>query len=319
MEKTNHRFFPSAAVATVLLVLAAVLLTSCGDAGAKQEGGQEQGGEQTIPSGEKAESAGKAIGATVADITDDANEFYGKKVTVSGLVTQVVNQNAFVIGGGEFGDSGLLIVGAKKLSQIVKGGEEGKVVEIQEQDLAQVTGKVREFNRQQVNDQIGYYLDDRLFEDFEEQPAVVADQVVLSPWQGSTPQAQQGVPVSLSNLIDEPAEFYGQKVTVNGTIAQLISSHAFVLVRQQTAQETDEGVYDPDALTEEGVLVVSGGGTRASLSADQPVRVTGRVRQADVQQLEEKLGVEFNEDKEAFTAFEEGQGPAIVASQIQAQ
>ncbi len=41
------------------------------------------------------------------------------------------------------------------------------------------------------------------------------------------------------------------------------------------------------------------------------------MRRADVGQLEEELGVEFNENKEVFTAFETGQGPAIVASEIQ--
>ena len=104
-EETDSRLFLSEALATALLVVAAVLLASCGDAGAEQEGGQEQGGEQTVPSGEKAESAGKETGATIADITDDPNEFYGKKATVSGLVTQIVDQNAFVIGGGTFGES----------------------------------------------------------------------------------------------------------------------------------------------------------------------------------------------------------------------
>ena len=70
--------------ALALAMLAALLLASCG------QGPASGSGEETAPSGEEAESAGQAIGVSVADVTDNPDEFYGKTVTLSGLVSEVV-------------------------------------------------------------------------------------------------------------------------------------------------------------------------------------------------------------------------------------
>lgn len=88
--------------ALFLMFAAATLLASCGE-----DQSQQGGGEETAPSGEEAESAGQAQAVSLADITDNPSEFYGKQVTISGLVTDELGPDSFAIGGDESSSAGI--------------------------------------------------------------------------------------------------------------------------------------------------------------------------------------------------------------------
>jgi len=284
-----------------LALLAVVLmLASCG---------QDQGS-----AGEGEESAGQAKGVSVADVTDNPGEFYGVQITLSGLVTEIVGANAVAIGGDEFvGGGRVLVVGAQKLDQIAEGVPEGEPLEVQQRDLVQASGTLREFKLEEVENEVGYELDDNLLGDWEGEPVLVADSFVLTPQQGGeTTQGQQGVDATLSRIVDQPEEFYGQTVTVSGAVAQVISPNAFVLVQKNTQ---DEGLYDVDAVTlaDRGVLVATSDGP--NLTERQTVRVTGPLEQFDVSAFEQDLGVRFDRNDEYLSAFSEG--PAIKAEKVQ--
>lgn len=205
--------------ATFLMLSAAVLLASCGGA---EEQGQQGGGEETAPSGEEAESAGQAQAVSVADLTDNLSEFYGKRVTVSGLVTDQLGPNSFAIGGDEFvGGESVPVLAAQQLDQIVANPE---LLEESQGHLIQATGTVQEFS-QINNDDVASDLNSEFFNPFEGGAALVADSVTITPQQGgggTTMQANQGVPVSLSAITDQPTEFYGQTVTVSGPVARIV-------------------------------------------------------------------------------------------------
>ena len=305
----NSSFTQARNIGAMLLMLAvALFLASCGG---EQEGGSPESG--------GGESAGGAEGISVATIIDNPEEFYGNQVTVSGLVTQVVSPNALVIGGGEFvGGDGLLIVGAQELPQIVEGVAEGDVVEIQQQDLVQATGTLRQFNQEEITNEISYEFNDQLFTEFEGEPAVVASQVVVTPQQGgTTAQAQQQAPVQLTTLIDDPSEFYGQQVTVDGAVARVMSPSASVIVPpgRETQLLSEGESEDLEALAREGVLVVSTAGTGPNLSELQVIQVTGTVQEFEsVGAFEQEFGVSLG-NGEIFSAF--GGKPVIVASHIQ--
>ncbi len=292
-----------------LPAVVALMLASCG---------QDQGG-----AGEDEESAGRAKGVSVADVTDNPGEFYGAQITLSGLVTEIVGANAVAIGGDEFvGGDRVLVVGAQKLDQIAEGVPEGEPLETQRQDLVQASGALRGFKLEEVENEVGYELEDNLFGDWEGEPVLVADSFVLTPQQGGettqgqqgvdATQGQQGVDATLSRIVDQPEEFYGQNVTVSGAVAQVISPNAFVLVQKNTR---GEGLYDVDAVTlaDRGVLVATSDGP--NLTGRQAVRVTGPLRQFDVSAFEQDLGVRFDGNDEYLSAFSEG--PAIKAEKIQ--
>lgn len=301
--------------AMLLMLAVALFLASCGG---EEEGGGQQGGGTTQASG-GGESAGGAQGVSVATIIDNPSEFYGQQVTVSGLVTEVIGPNAFAIGGNEFvGGESLLIVGAQELPQIVEGTPEGE--EIQAQDLVQVTGTLRPAEQQEITDEVGYELGNQVFEVFGGEAAVVASQIVVTPQQGgSTAQAQQQAPVQLTTLIDNPSEFFGQQVTVDGAVARVISPSASVIVPQDRAtQMQNEGIFDnPEALAQEGVLVVNTAGTGPNLSPLQTVQATGTVQEfEDVSVFEQEFGVQLGND-EIFSAF--SGRPVIAATSVQPQ
>ncbi len=283
-----------------LLAVVALILASCG---------QDQGSV-----GEDGDSAGQAKGVSVADVTDNPGEFYGARITFSGLVTDVVGPNAVAIGGDQFvGGDRVLVVGARKLDRIAEGVPEGVLLKIQQQDLVQASGTLREFKLEEVENEVGYELDDNLFGDWEGEPVLVADSFVLTPQQGDeTTQGQQGVNATLSRIVDQPEEFYGQNVTVSGAVAQVIGANAFVLVQKNTK---GEGLYDVDAVTlaDRGVLVATSDGP--NLTERQTVRVTGTLQQFDVSAFEQDLGVRFDGNDQYLSAFSEG--PAIKAEKVQ--
>lgn len=312
VSREDGRFRVWSVGVLILMLASALFLASCGGAGEEPAAGS---GEETVPEGEEAESQGQARAASVADILDNPSEFYGNTATVSGLVTEVVGPNAVVIGGNELVNEGLLVVGAQQLDQIVEGLPEGEAFDIQQQDLVQATGNVREFNLQEVEQEVGYELDPAVFEEFEGRPAVVASSFVMTPQGGSTTSMQQGTNVGITEIVDQPAEFYGQSLTVSGAIAQIIDPNTFVVVNEQAAQ--DEGLYEAEAgaLGEQGVLVTTSGGASPNLTERQTVQVTGTLQQFDAATFEQEMGVGLDENNEFVSAFSDG--PAIMATQVQ--
>jgi hypothetical protein len=117
-------------------------------------------------------SAGPETAATISDIVDDPQTYYGNTVTVSGEIGELIGPRAFTIGTQEeLGGGTLLVVGAQALPQII---EEGDANEITAQDVAQVTGSVREFGVGEIEEEIGTGLDNARFRDFEGEPVVIA-------------------------------------------------------------------------------------------------------------------------------------------------
>lgn len=294
----------------LLMLASAFFLASCG----ANEEPAAGGGEETAAAGEEAESQGQARAASVADILDNPSEFYGNTATVSGLVTEVVGPNAVVIGGNELVNEGLLVIGAQQLDQIVEGVPEGEPFEIRQQDLVQATGNVREFNLQEVEQEVGYALDEGVFGEFEGRPVVVANSFVLTPQGGGTTM-QQSTQVGLTEIVDQPAEFYGQTLTVSGAVAQIINPNTFVIVEEQVAE--NEGLFEAEAgaLADQGVLVTTSGGTGPNLTERQTVQVTGTLQQFETATFEQETGVQFDENNEFVSAFSDR--PAIMATQIQ--
>jgi hypothetical protein len=292
--------------ALFLMFSAAVLLAGCGGTGDEPASG---GGEETAPSGEEAESGGEAQAVSVADLTDNPSEFYGKKVTVSGFVTDQLGADSFAIAGDEaVGGNSVPITSAQQMDQVVSNPE---LLEENEGALVQATGTVQEFS-QINNDEVASDLESEVFSAFgDNQAALIADSVVITPQEGgSTTQAEQGVEVSLSAITDQPTEFYGQTVTVSGPVARIAEPNkAYVIVSDQT-MDGGEALEDVGVLANQGVLVVDQSGV--SVSEGQSPQVTGVVEQFNLDQIEEDYGVSLENPRnnEVYSAFE-GQ-PAIV-------
>lgn len=103
-------------------------------------------------------------------------DLVGQTVTVSGEVTSVIAPTGFTISGEEDEEfdelaepntSGVLVVSAQEFG-------------VTEGDVVQIVGEVALFSVVDVEAELGIALDDELFEEFEGQPALIADSVDMT-------------------------------------------------------------------------------------------------------------------------------------------
>lgn len=150
-----HRGFRHRGRAKVIAALAAAVLplslTACGDD----------------------DTAGPETGTDVEDITEDdqyfdGDQFVGEEVTVSAEVEEVLNQQSFVLDGGGWGDESLLVVSADTMK-------------LQEDDVVQVTGTVREFTYDDYADEYGLVADPGVYDDYSEEEFLEASSIDTTP------------------------------------------------------------------------------------------------------------------------------------------
>ncbi len=240
-------------------------------------------------------TAGPQAAATINNIVTNPSEFMGRTVTVSGEVGEVIGPRAFTIGEPQE----LLVVGANELPTIAQGTFEG---ELTPDRTVQVTGPVRTFDLAQVEQEIGFDLDDNLFANYAGRPAIVAQSMNVSPapTAAGTPGTQD-VPVTISMIADNPSEFMGQNVTVTGVVTDIINESAFTL---RSAGGTGNEV-----------VVAGAANMIPSISEGNQVQVSGTVRQFDLQEFETALNADWNDN--LFADWTDR--PAIMANNVSMQ
>ena len=228
-------------------------------------------------------------GATIDEITDSPGQFLGRTVTVSGEVDAVLGPRAFTIGGDDFiGEDELLVVGANNLPQLIgrselPGRAAGEL--LAEDDVVQVTGPVRRFDLAAFEREIGFDLDDNLFRDWAGRPAIVASSLELTPR-----LAGVGALATLDEVLDDPAAYYGRRVTVFGEVDEMIGPRAFTLA--------DNDLVGDDELLVVGATrlpAVQGRAAEEPLLEDDLVMATGPVRQFNLAEVEREVGFDLDD------------------------
>ena len=158
-----------------MLVAAALLLASCGAEGGQQGAGEEaekkaKAGEESGQRGSEGGLTTPAERVTVEELTANPGEFYDDSVTVSGKVIDAVEPGVFRI---EDDGTRLLVVGVKQIPQIVTGDTKA----VNEGDLIKVAGEVRQFKKEEIQDDVDYGIDDEYFGDYGGDPAVLTSYV----------------------------------------------------------------------------------------------------------------------------------------------
>lgn len=125
------------------------------------------------------DTAGPERGTSVEDITEEDqyfadDQYVGEEVTVSAEVEEVLSPQSFRLDGGDWGDESLLVVSAQQAK------------DLQEDDVVQVTGTVREFTFDDFNNEYG--LDDPgIYDEYDQEEFLVASKVEVTV--DSTPAA----------------------------------------------------------------------------------------------------------------------------------
>lgn len=118
-------------------------------------------------------------GATVAEIVDNPTIYAGRTVVVSGEVNRILSPRAFTLGGqGWFGGQELLVVTQAPIPAVVNRPADAALVE---DDIVQVTGTVRNFVLAEIERELTIDLDEGLFVEFDNRPALIARDVDVTP------------------------------------------------------------------------------------------------------------------------------------------
>jgi hypothetical protein len=239
---------------------------------------------------------------TIERIASEPEAFYGRSVTVTGDVAEVLGPRSFVVE-----DDNLLVDATIPVVSAAPLLDDGQPIEADAivSENVRVTGTVHQFNIAAFEDRLGLDLDDARWAEWAGRPAIIARSVVLRP---PFPIPQD---VTVEQIAENPHTYYGEFVTVTGTVGEYVGSdlRAFTL-------------EDDDLLGADQVLIVS----PRSLAADDPssppraaegdvVRLIGRVREFDQLRFEQDLG--YGLDSRVFGRWVGY--PAIIAQSIRLQ
>jgi hypothetical protein len=120
-------------------------------------------------------------GTTVDYIMSDPNAFINRTITVSGDISQVYSDRTFAISGTEPDTGDLLIVSGEKVQGIPALAQQFDPARV---DIVQVTGRVERFRRAEVERQLGLTLDPQIYGQYENRPAIIAEELHLTPRHG---------------------------------------------------------------------------------------------------------------------------------------
>jgi len=187
---------------------------------------------------------------TVGSIAQDPQSWVGERVIVSGEVSQILTPNAYVLGGEQFvGGGELLVIGAPPVAGNVPTVED----EVYPQDIVQVSGEVREFNRAELEEEWGADFPAEAFEGREGQPVLVGE--VFSVIQRV--QDADAEMVDVADILDDPNEYAGERVSVADQISAVYSERVFILGDGLIVIDTTDVVAET-ALVEGANIEVAG-------------------------------------------------------------
>ena len=249
-------------VGALTLGLAVTFISSCGEA---TQNGQVTG-------------EGNVTSEDVTQV-DPGDAAIGEEVTIRSGVSEVLDDNGFVMESSD-GEPVLII------------NPTGTPFTSPEQEVPiQVTGELTTFDAAAIEQQYGLTLDPNLYGEYDQQPAVIAQNFALAP----RPQ----------DLWDAPTGYFEETVAVEGDIRPLEeTNNAFALF--------EEGWVD-----DIGVLVI---GTDQYVDANaledgENVVVTGQTQQISADILRQaNLGWEDAEIEEFISRYENR--PVIIAEEV---
>ena len=214
---------------------------------------------------------------TIEEITEGEEVVAGEEVTVRGEVEEVESGVSFTIQ-----EDGFL------------EGDEVLVINVSERDVPvgaddlplQVTGEVGTLILADVEEEYG--LDSDLYVDYESQPVIFADYIVLSP--------------DIEEVSEDPENYYGLEVALEGEIDEIRNAYSFTL-------EEDE-LFEGDKL-----LMINATGETIP-EDDETVVVTGTVRPFVKAELERDYDLTWDLDVQEEIEAEYNERPVLVVDSI---
>ncbi len=217
---------------------------------------------------------------TIEEIAEEEKITLGEEVTVRGEVAEVQPGVSFTIKEEGFleGDEVLVI-----------NVSEQTVPEAPSDDLKlQVTGKIKTLVLADVESEYGLDFDPELYVDYESKPVIWATYMVLSP--------------ELEEVAENPDKYYGQEISVEGEVDEIVNDYAFTLKQEQLIGGDD-------------LLIINATGEPIP-QQDKTVVVTGMVRPFVKAEFERDYDLTWDLDIQEKIEAEYTEKPVLVVDSI---
>jgi hypothetical protein len=214
------------------------------------------------------------------DLSGDLEDYIGRTISIRGEVVEVLGNDAFVIAGGLFNDD--IVVLNTSGSPVVLPGDDIT-------ERVQVTGEVQQVTADSVNQQYGLNLDAATFGDYENNPAILADSIVLAPEPGE--------------ISDNPQVFYNERIALEGGVDEEYGANAFT-------------IGGAGFLGGSNILVISEAGGFANFADVDDVVVLGELRPFNLAQLEQEYNLTLDPDSRQALESDYNEESVLIAEQI---
>jgi hypothetical protein len=252
-------------------------------------------------------------------LAKDAKKYYGKTVTVTAEVEDVIDNHTFTL------DEDALFAGADVLVLV---RTPLSTMPVHDQKV-KVTGVVRPYVVAELDRDLDFFDEGKLINtetkvDYKTRPVLVATHVMLADGRDllgasavgrtddsdtptpstSTSMAAPDVLISATKLVRDPKDYYGRTISVRSDVEKVLSANAFTL-------DEDAVFKGPD------VLVLVPRGVASGLRENEKVTVTGTVRRWVVAELDRDLDF-FDDGKivNTETKVDWDTRPVIVATSV---
>ena len=249
------------------------------------------------------QSAGPELGINLNEVTGNPKEFYGETVTVSGVVSKILDAHAIVLG-----REGLRVsLGGPDETIVITEGDELLVVTTEPLPpslttgmVARATGTVLPFELARIEQRFGIHFGHHeALEAWDGDGAVIAQSITLDPPvsghgdkedPGGTDGPERGV--TITEVLDDVNRYLGRGVTLSGEAEEVLTPHAFTL-------------------SDHELLVMKVAPIRY-VREETTAYVTGTVRRFERAALERELGIALDAG-----VFEQWEGkPVVIADSI---
>jgi len=213
-------------------------------------------------------------GATVKSIVSNPQQADGKLVTVSGEVNRIFGPRWFSIGGEGFdGGEELLVVVASRVPALLDNlADSGRIAN----DLVQVTGRVRLFDRLALEKEVGESLGGDWSREYELKPVVVMTDLAVTPRADMMPIVPVLVPVPVLSSI--PITDGLMIIRAPDRNALVGRSVALLDVKVQTVVGKNTFWVGPDPSQQLFVVSDSGNAYSDQMKVGQTISVAGVIR-----------------------------------------
>lgn len=229
-----------------------------------------------------------AQNVTIDEVLNEPEDYAGRLVTLRSEADKNELQNSFTLDdddgfglfGLDFDDDELLVFNSSGVPFIPPEEDDVEV---------QVTGVVRTFILADIERELGVDLDPDLYVDYENQPVIFARSMALAPSPGE--------------VTDEPEEFYGRAISVEGEVDEIFSPVAFTL-------------NDPDLFEGEDLLVINAVPERV-VEDDETVVVVGELRpRLVVEDIERDYDLGWDSELRTKLEVEYERKPVLIVREI---